>query len=107
MRAAGGVFAPASELSSSGWQAGPPSADALTDRTVAAWSETGARRARVRIAVHRLDRGWTTLRPLPSPAVDALTVSAAASRRHVVITWIQRSRGPEPGGRMYLTTYQP
>jgi hypothetical protein len=108
VRPAGGSFSPATQLSSSGWLAGPPRARALADRTVAAWGETRGRHARVRIAVHRADRGWTTLRPLPSPGVDTLTIGTAAFRRRVLVAWIQRAGpGPEPGGRMYLTSYRP
>ncbi|WP_187368933.1 hypothetical protein [Baekduia soli] len=105
-RPSGGVFSPAKQLSASGWFAGTPQAGALTDRTVAAWGETGPGRPRVRIAVRPVGRGWTALRPLPAPGIDTNRLRAATSSRDAVITWIQDVNN-QGAGRLILTTYQP
>ncbi|HEY5142241.1 MAG TPA: RCC1 domain-containing protein [Solirubrobacteraceae bacterium] len=106
-RPSGGVFSPAKQLSTSGWLAGTPRAGALTDRTVAAWGETGPGRPRVRIAVRPVGRGWTVLRPLPAPEIDTNRLRAATSPQYAVVTWIQVVDKLDGGGRLYLTTYRP
>ncbi len=109
-RRAGGAFSTARTLSASGWLAWPPAAMALSDRALAAWTETRGRQSRVRLALHPVGRGWTALSPLPTRSLDALTLSVAASSRYAVITWIQdvgTSRTSLGGGRMYMTTYRP
>jgi hypothetical protein len=95
----GGAFSPAETLSPSGWIAGPPQAGALTDRTVAAWSESRrARRPRLRIAVRRVGQGWALLPPLPAGAIDPFTVRAAASPRYAVVAWVQDVGTPGRAG---------
>ena len=105
-RPPGGAFSSAKQLSTSGWLAGTPQAGALTDRTVAAWGETGPGRPRVRIAVRPVGRGWTALRPLPAPEIDTNRLRAATSPKYAVVTWIQNV-DEQGAGRLYLTTYRP
>jgi hypothetical protein len=108
VRPPGGEFSSAAQVSTPGWLAGPPHAGALTDRTVAAWTETRADRVRLRIAARRSGHAWTTLHRLLTPRIDINSVNVAASPRYAVVTWIQQaSRSISSGGSMYLTTYRP
>jgi hypothetical protein len=104
---AGGRFSTAKTLSTSGWLAGGPEADALPDRTIAAWGETARTKpARLRIAV-RSSGNWTLATPLKAPDLDTNSVTLAAGGRHVAVVWIQRTDPTRPGGRAYLATYRP
>jgi hypothetical protein len=91
VRPPGGEFSSAAQVSTPGWLAGPPHAGALTDRTVAAWTETRADRVRLRIAARRSGHAWTTLHRLLTPRIDINSVNVAASPRYAVVTWIQQA----------------
>ena len=87
--AAGGRFSAQRTLSTSGWLAGGPEADALTGRTIAAWVKTPKTRpSRLRIAI-RSNGSWTVASPLKAPDLDTGSVSPAAVGRHVPVIWIQ------------------
>ncbi len=109
-RPAGGPFSTTRTLSASGWTPWPPAATALSDRSLAAWTETRGQQSRVRLAVHPVGGGWTALGSPRTPSLDALTLGVAASSRYAVVTWIQdkpTSSTSLGGGRVYLTTYRP
>ncbi|MGZ4271626.1 MAG: hypothetical protein ACXVSX_20765 [Solirubrobacteraceae bacterium] len=109
LRPRGGAFSPATRLSATGWLAGLPQAGALRDRTVAAWGEYGrpGHRPRIRVAVRRVRRAWTTLPARPAPGLDAGSVAEAAAPHYAVVSWIQIRRTSKGGGRLYLTSYRP
>ena len=105
--AAGGRFSAPRTLSTSGWLAGGPEADALTGRTIAAWGETAKTRpSRLRIAI-RSNGSWTVASPLKAPDLDTGSVSLAAGGRHVPVIWIQHPDAERQRGQAYLATYRP
>lgn len=106
-RLRGGIFGAPRTLSARGLLAGAPEAGALTDRTVAAWSEgSKATPARLRVAV-RYRGAWTVRAPISTPGADSNSLALAAGRAHVPMVWIQRKNVREPGGAAYLATYRP
>lgn len=107
VRSADGTFPPADTISTPGALAGQPQAAALTDRVLAAWSESvRGRTARVCVTVDAGRGARSGSRCLRAPAVDPNTVDVAAGRSFGLVSWIERGADPVGGGRLYLATYR-